>query len=286
MSDSRQEHTQIVRIQSKRTSEELAEEDTIMGDTSKPKNAINLRPNQRKDLEQLPQEITLAWDKTLKSIFEVGQKLIEAKQELEHGQFKQMVRERLPFSARTAQRFMAIAQDQRLANPDYEDVLPHSWGTLYELTTLKDDVFEEGIKRKIVGPEMTRKNILELKRQLKRERENSKKVECTIEPHIEGRQEEARQETLTNFLSSLDEQLTMLFSKDVFFQDLGADDQWAEAFDKLEKIIPTLDTEEQYTTLDRVQRSLEQAIARMNERAIKIQALRNDIRKQSLRITP
>jgi Protein of unknown function (DUF3102) len=78
----------------------------------------------------------------------VGNKLIEAKQELEHGQFERMIREQLPFGKRTAQRLMVIAQDERLTNQDNMKLLPRSWGTLSELTTLDDNAFNEALERK------------------------------------------------------------------------------------------------------------------------------------------
>jgi len=58
---------------------------------------------------------------------------------LPHGEFGAMCESKLPFSDRTAQRLMAIAEDPRLSNPTHVSYLPSSWGTLYELTKLDDE---------------------------------------------------------------------------------------------------------------------------------------------------
>ena len=103
-----------------------------------------------------------AWQSSLDGIFEVGRLLAEAKAALPHGAFERMVENDLPFAARTAQRLMAVAADERLANPTHVSLLPPSWGTLYELTKLPDDAFGEAIERGIIRPDMQRKDLAPL----------------------------------------------------------------------------------------------------------------------------
>lgn len=86
---------------------------------------------------------------TVESIIETGRLLVNAKAELRHGEFVAMVREDLPFEARTAQRFMAIATCAHISNPTHGSLLPPSWRTLYELSRLTDDEW------KAVGPHVT-----------------------------------------------------------------------------------------------------------------------------------
>jgi hypothetical protein len=55
---------------------------------------------------------------------------------------------------------MAIAADARLRNPTHMSHLPHSWGTLYELTRLDDQDFEALLGDGTINPEMTRADLV------------------------------------------------------------------------------------------------------------------------------
>ena len=61
---------------------------------------------------------------SIMGFIEVGRWLLQAKEELRHGQFFDMIEEDLPFSSRTAERFMAIASHSVLVNPTHVSVLP------------------------------------------------------------------------------------------------------------------------------------------------------------------
>jgi hypothetical protein len=66
-----------------------------------------------------------------------------------------MVEDDLPFGARTARRFMAIADCVRLRT--HASVLPSSWMTLYELSRLDD--YEWAAIEPHLSPELQRKDI-------------------------------------------------------------------------------------------------------------------------------
>ena len=109
-------------------------------------------------------KIRAAWQKSIAAIFEVGDLLIAAKQELPHGQFQAMVDNALPFRPRTAERLMAIAADKRLRNPTHVSHLPSSWGTLYELTKLSDERVAELLADGTINSEMARADIMQVER--------------------------------------------------------------------------------------------------------------------------
>ncbi|MBF0454978.1 MAG: DUF3102 domain-containing protein [Magnetococcales bacterium] len=104
--------------------------------------------------------------KTFEAILETGRILLEAKKEMPKGSFLDMIHEKLPFSGRTAQRFMAIASDSRISNTTHVSHLPTSWGTLYELTQLSDSQFQEGIEKGIISSKLERSLAKQLKSQL------------------------------------------------------------------------------------------------------------------------
>jgi hypothetical protein len=116
--------------------------------------------------------ITAAWRKSLAAIIETGHALIAAKKVLAHGEFLEMVKDDLPFGPSVAERLMKIARDPRLApNSARGPILPPSWRTLYELTKLSDTQLDALIVRRIIRPDMERR---ELERALEPAREHPK----------------------------------------------------------------------------------------------------------------
>jgi hypothetical protein len=113
------------------------------------------------DAQTWAARIAERWRASVESIIETGRLLLEAKATLQHGEFGMMCESQLPFSARTAQRLIAIAQDNRLSNINATraSLLPASWNSLYELTRLSDDEFEAAIKDRNTWEGMERKEV-------------------------------------------------------------------------------------------------------------------------------
>lgn len=103
--------------------------------------------------------IAAAWQSSIDGILETGRLLTEAKAATSHGDFERMVRGELPFGPQAARKLMSIAKDQRLTDRAHVRVLPSHWSTLYELTQLDDDEFEEALKAGTINPEMQRKDV-------------------------------------------------------------------------------------------------------------------------------
>jgi N6-adenosine-specific RNA methylase IME4 len=103
--------------------------------------------------------IRAAWQSSFDGIMECGRLLVEAKEQLDHGQWLQLIDSQLPFKANTAQRLMKIATDERLTNAAHAPFLPRSRETLYELTKLPTDVFEQKIADGTIHPDMQRSDI-------------------------------------------------------------------------------------------------------------------------------
>lgn len=103
--------------------------------------------------------IAAAWRQSVNGVIRAGQLLNEAKAALPHGEYLQMVENALPFKARTAQRLMAIAQDERITNATHATLLPQHWTTLYDLTQLDDTEFEAKITDGTIHPEMQRRDV-------------------------------------------------------------------------------------------------------------------------------
>jgi hypothetical protein len=107
-------------------------------------------------------EIWASYRNSVEHILRMGRTLIAARAALVHGQFLEMIRSDLPFTASTAERLMKIASDKNLSNPAHVQLLPASWGTLYELTKLKDAEFEQALSSGAINSRMTRGNAVKM----------------------------------------------------------------------------------------------------------------------------
>jgi hypothetical protein len=110
--------------------------------------------------------INEAWQKSVEGVLEAGRLLLEAKEELQHGTFENMIRLELNFGLRTAQMLMGIAANPTLSNPKHVSLLPPSWGTLAQLDKAERKLGEGTIARWLadgtVTPKTERKEIAAL----------------------------------------------------------------------------------------------------------------------------
>ena len=112
----------------------------------------------RKTVEQFSVEIVAAWQNAVSSIIKVGKLLSEAKSQLSDGELTKLYK-KLPFSGRTAQRLMRIAENSFLADPTHVSHLPPHWGTLYELSRIPADQLDLMHKYGMLNSELERKDV-------------------------------------------------------------------------------------------------------------------------------
>jgi hypothetical protein len=108
--------------------------------------------------------ISGTWQQQASAIIETGRHLIGAKQELSREEYGALVGLKLPFTSSTARKLMLIAENQIVCAHVHK--LPPSWGTLYELTKLSDEVLRTAIKDGRINPKMQRKDVRALRGQL------------------------------------------------------------------------------------------------------------------------
>jgi hypothetical protein len=94
--------------------------------------------------------INAAWQKSVEGILETGKHLIEAKEELAHGEFENMIEDDLLFSSSMARKLMKIGRNRVLVNREYIHALPPHWPALYELTFINDERLKELIENFLV----------------------------------------------------------------------------------------------------------------------------------------
>lgn len=95
---------------------------------------------------------------SVQTIIEAGRSLVRAKEALAHGEFTDMLEHDLLVGPRTAQKLMAVGQDERLTNTTIWTHLPPTWTTLYELTRLDDKTLETAVKDGTINPDMLGKD--------------------------------------------------------------------------------------------------------------------------------
>ncbi len=111
---------------------------------------------------QWAEKITARYQDSVAAILDVGRYLIQAKAQLVHGEFGLLVEQDLPFSWRTANRFIVIAENPVLANSTHGSNLPTSWRTLSELAKLPEEILEEALDAGRITPELQRKEVAAL----------------------------------------------------------------------------------------------------------------------------
>src|SRR6266566_552138 len=115
-------------------------------------NAESPRQRWSKEIGAAWQKIEVTWQKTVEAVLQNGALLLKAKSELPRGEFTAMVENDLPFSPRTAQRLMAIANNKVLSDPTRASLLPPAWATLYELSKVPDDKLKARIEDGTITP--------------------------------------------------------------------------------------------------------------------------------------
>lgn len=106
-------------------------------------------------------KISTSWRKGVEAIFETGRLLNEAKAALDHhGQWLLLLHsKRLPFSARWAEKLMAIAKNPRLTNSKYTSILPASVEILEGLGKLPPAEFAKKLRAGDVKPTMKLRDV-------------------------------------------------------------------------------------------------------------------------------
>lgn len=108
------------------------------------------------------QKICAAWSSSVSAIIETGRLIAGAKVNCQHGDFLALIETMLPFGADTAQRLMSIASHERLANADHSRHLPVSWQTLYVLSRMAPEAFDEALAAGVIKPTLERRQAQRL----------------------------------------------------------------------------------------------------------------------------
>ena len=112
---------------------------------------------------QWANKIAARWRDSVQAIIDVGTLLLQAKEQLPHGDFGSMVNEDLPFGWNTANKLMAIARHPVLSNSYHATNLPPSWYTLYELTLIPEAPLTRWLQDGTITSELDRQAVSQLR---------------------------------------------------------------------------------------------------------------------------
>jgi hypothetical protein len=115
-----------------------------------------------KTLDDFKTRIGPSWHRSVEGVIETGLLWAQAKKKLNRDQLVEL-KTTTKFSDPTVSRLICIAKDPRFTNPKYRGVLPNSYGTLYELTHLRDAEFEAAFKEGVLRPDVHREEIIAFK---------------------------------------------------------------------------------------------------------------------------
>ena len=122
-----------------------------------------LRPKRPKTRQQWATYIGNCWHHAVEGVIETGRMLIDAQDNLEHGEFLPMVKNDLPFGEDTAQRLMALARHPVISNAAHARHLPPHWMTLFEMTRLPPKEVADRIANGTINNKTTRKQVRDLR---------------------------------------------------------------------------------------------------------------------------
>jgi hypothetical protein len=103
-------------------------------------------------------QIVTNWNKSQECIIEVGRLLADAKKNLSKDEWKELEND-LPFCKRTANRLMSVGNDMRITSGTHASKLPNSWATLYEISTMSEDEFDDAITTGVLTSKVQRKEV-------------------------------------------------------------------------------------------------------------------------------
>ena len=92
--------------------------------------------------EDFAAAISTRWTDCVANIFRAGWLLVEMRDRGNGALAAMRANEKLPMKQRTAQKYMAVAENETLANPDHWSQLPADLNALYELSLAPEDVLE------------------------------------------------------------------------------------------------------------------------------------------------
>lgn len=151
------------------------------------------------NIEKTTAEILILKDQTAQNIIEIGRRLIEVKERLEHGEYLKWLKEKVDFTERTAQRFVKVATV-------FSNTTPVSHlGTrkLLALAGLDEEDRQEVMKENKVEDMTTREleKVVKEKKEIKKQLEEEQELSNGLQEEIKEKEKQIK--TLQNEIENI-----------------------------------------------------------------------------------
>lgn len=151
------------------------------------------------NIEKTTAEILILKDQTAQNIIEIGRRLIEVKERLEHGEYLKWLKEKVDFTERTAQRFVKVATV-------FSNTTPVSHlGTrkLLALAGLDEEDRQEVMKENKVEDMTTREleRVVKEKKKIKKQLEEEQELSNELQEEIKEKEKQIK--TLQNEIENI-----------------------------------------------------------------------------------
>lgn len=151
------------------------------------------------NIEKTTAEILILKDQTAQNIIEIGRRLIEVKERLEHGEYLKWLKEKVDFTERTAQRFVKVATV-------FSNTTPVSHlGTrkLLALAGLDEEDRQEVMKENKVEDMTTREleRVVKEKKEIKKQLEEEQELSNDLQEEIKEKEKQIK--TLQNEIENI-----------------------------------------------------------------------------------
>mgnify|MGYP002568679969 CR=1 FL=1 len=151
------------------------------------------------NIEKTTAEILILKDQTAQNIIEIGRRLIEVKERLEHGEYLKWLKEKVDFTERTAQRFVKVATV-------FSNTTPVSHlGTrkLLALAGLDEEDRQEVMKENKVKDMTTREleRVVKEKKEIKKQLEEEQELSNDLQEEIKEKEKQIK--TLQNEIENI-----------------------------------------------------------------------------------
>ena len=151
------------------------------------------------NIEKTTAEILILKDQTAQNIIEIGRRLIEVKERLEHGEYLKWLKEKVDFTERTAQRFVKVAttfsNSQSLANLGSTK--------LFLLAGLDEENRQEIMNENKVEDMTTREleRVVKEKKEIKKQLEEEQELSNELQEEIKEKEKQIK--TLQNEIENI-----------------------------------------------------------------------------------
>lgn len=151
------------------------------------------------NIERTTAEILILKDQTAQNIIEIGRRLIEVKEKLEHGEYLKWLKEKVDFTERTAQRFVKVATVFSNTTP----VSHLETRKLLALAGLDEEDRQEVMKENKVEDMTTREleRVVKEKKEIKKQLEEEQELSNELQEEIKEKEKQIK--TLQNEIENI-----------------------------------------------------------------------------------